>query len=182
MATLYGYTAGKIYAIGGSVTREILFRMRDPEYNHFIDYWNAWDMGTPAHRDLDFIVEKILEDFKVPYGWDMEINTFGGIKFKGNVTIIDLWELGKHDPCTRHGLNYTIENVLQLAPLTTQAIAVDLMHNRIIGEAGLNALKTHTVAINHLAEAEHYCKVYQTDIKSLLEKKAAEYSFTPIFP
>ncbi len=180
---LLANTFGRIYVIGGSVTREILFRIRDPEYRTPMDVQNLHpSVGFFPHRDMDFIAEEISGNFRVPVGWKMIPNTFGGRKLKSKTITVDLWKLRQHDPCRRHGMEYTIENVVRLAPLTTQAIAVDLMDNRIIGEAGLHALETQTVAVNHYAEAVHYCSVYKTTIKELLDKKAAEYSFTPIYP
>jgi hypothetical protein len=182
MEMLIANTFGRTYMVGGSVTREILFRMRNPEYKTPFDYWNLYSAGTFVHRDLDFIAEEISGRFRVLPGWSMTINTFGGIKLKSKTITVDLWKLRRHDPCGRNGLEYTIENVTELAPLTTQAIAVDLMDNTVIGDACLRALETHTVAVNHYAEALHCCETYQTTINDLLDKKAAEYSFTPIYP
>lgn len=182
MEMLLANTFGKIWMLGGSVTKEFLFRMNDPAYERPWDYYNHLSTGVFLHRDFDFIAEEISGHFRLSRGWTIATNTFGGVKLKSKTITVDLWKLRKHDPCRRNGLDYTIENVLHLVPLTTQAIAVDLKENKVIGDVGKRALETRTVGVNHHGEALHYCKVYHTTIEEMLYKKALEYSFTPIFP
>ena len=184
--TLLANTYGKIWMVGGSVASIIVDDMRNPGHHPDFDYWNLYSMGDFQFRDLDFIVEEFRTDFKASSGWDKKVNTFGGIKllrrspFREQVVTVDIWKMRKHDPCRRHNLPYTIENVLRLAPLTIQSIAVDLRNAQVIGEAGIKAICTKTVAVNNISEARNYSRIYGTTVEAFILKKAEEYNFTPI--
>lgn len=183
---LVSNTYGKIWMIGGSVTRTILDCIRNPNSMPKFDYWNLYSLGKFPFRDLDFIVEEICSDFSILPGWEVKVNTFGGIKllrkspFNGQVITIDIWELRNHEPCRRNGIPCTIENVLRSAPLSVQSIAFDLQEGKLLGEVGINSICTGTVMINHERETENYCRIYKTTLQEFLEKKALEYDFTPI--
>ena len=172
--------------IGGSVVKVIRDYIRDPNHTYEFDYWNLYSIGDFPFRDFDFIVEEFDPDFRVLPGWEKQVNTFGGIKlvrrspFRDQMIVVDMWKLSQHEPCRRHGLSYTIENVLQLTPLTIQSVAVELRSGRIVGEVGIRAIRSRTVAVNHLQEAQNYCRVYDTTLESFISKKAREYDFTPI--
>jgi hypothetical protein len=181
MEILTSNTFGRVWMVGGSVTKELLDHAKNPALKKTFDYWNLDSEGDFPYRDFDFIAEEIRGNLRAPRGWTVQINTFGGIKLKSKTVTVDLWKLRKHEPCRRHGLPYTIENVLKLTPLNVQSIAVDLREGVIVGNVGINAIETEKVAVNHLGEAEHYCKVYKTTIRELILKKASEYNFTPIF-
>jgi hypothetical protein len=45
MLMLSANTFGKNWMIGGSVTKEILFRMNDPSYRSTLDLWNLYSAG-----------------------------------------------------------------------------------------------------------------------------------------
>jgi len=186
MEMLLSNTYGKIWMIGGGVSRLVLDYTENPNHRYEFDYWNLCSLGEFPCRDFDFIVEEIHGNFRLSAGWEIQRNTFGGVKvlktspYNGKVITVDMWKLRKHEPCRRNSLEYTIENVLRLAPLTIQAIAFDTKDCSLIGEAGINSLLTKTVGVNNRNEALNYCKVYKTDLETFIRRKAKEYDFTPI--
>lgn len=180
-------TYGKVWAVGGSVTKVILNHFDNKEDKEEFDYWNLYSSGHFPFSDLDFIAEEMRSDFKAPPGWSIQRNTFGGIKlskrsfFGSNSFTVDIWKIRKHEPCTRNKVPYTIENVLMLAPLSVQSIAVDLREGKIMGDSGIDSVCNRIVKVNNLKEARHYCSIYQVSLRDFVSRKAKEYNFTPIF-
>lgn len=183
---LLANTYGKIWMIGGSVTKIMLDYIRDPNHSYKFDCWNLYSIGQFPFRDFDFLVEEFRTDFKVSLGWEKKVNTFGGIKlfrrspFRDQMIVVDIWKLRKHEPCRRHNVAYSIENVLQLTPLTIQSIGIELQNAQVVGRVGMQAITDRTVEINNLQEAQNYCRIYKTTTEALVMRKAKEYNFTPI--
>jgi hypothetical protein len=176
------HTYGRVWLVGGSVTTELDHCARNPSHRNSFDYWNLYSAGHCPYRDFDFIAEEIRGRIRIPREWSMQVNTFGGIKFKSKSITMDLWKLRKHEPCRRNNAPYTIENVINLAPLNVQAIAADLREGCLLGEPGIKSVESQTVSVNHMDEARHYCQIYGMTLEDLIRKKATEYSFIPMFP
>ena len=187
-AMILGNTRGKLWLMGGSLVEVILDVMSNPSRVSTIDYRNFTTDGEFPYRDLDILVEKMLPHMVLASGWEKRVSTFGGVKLvkkshlREEPISIDMWEISKHEPCIRNNRPRTIEQVLDLVPFTTQCLAYDAMEARLLGEAGKRAVLTKTVAVHNMNEAENFCRVYKTDIRSALKKIANKYNFTPIFP
>lgn len=184
---LLGNSSGKIWMMGGGVVKILSDYFHNPNHTYRLDYWNLCSLGKFPFRDLDFIVEGLEENFWLAPSWEKKDNTFGGMKliksspYRDKPIIIDIWQIYKHEPCLRNGLKPTIENVLRLSPLTTQAVAVDLREGRVLGEVGIRAIQNRTVGVYNKREMKHYCQIYNTTPDEILKKKADHYNFTPIF-
>ncbi len=184
---LLGNTSGKIWMIGGAVAKIILHKIGHSDYHPPFDPFNLYTLGDFPARDFDFIVEEIDNDFMVTRDWKKSVNTFGGIKltkqslFADPKAVVDIWRLCDHDACRRNGAAHTIGNVLKLAPLSIQSIAVDLEEGKIMGRVGIDSIKSKTVRVNNKEEFLYYCKVYNKNPKYFIKQKALEYGFTPIY-
>jgi len=160
-------SSGKIWLIGGFVYRTIasqLYGLSKPEV------------------DLDFVVEYPVSDFDLPDGWKVDKNRFGNPKLISGRKQIDYVPLEKIYSILQRQIEPTIENYLTGVPLNVQSVAYDINEKRVIGEIGINALLRRVVEVNDLFFAEYAAQKKGKSLREMIQEKADELSFTPIFP
>lgn len=158
---------------------------------------NAWLIGGSVYRalasclydapkqdcDMDFIIEHAREpkDIQLPPGWMRTENHFGNPKFTHHQRSIDYVPLQSIHSIRSWSLPLTIDGYLEGAPLTIQSIAYDLQTRKIIGDVGINALLTKTVAVNNRDEA-HYTKNKKgiPTLEAYIQQTATSLGFTAI--
>lgn len=160
-------SSGKIWLIGGFVYKTIASQL----------------YGLPKPKvDLDFVVEYPVTDFNLPSGWRADKNRFGNPKLMKGKKQIDYVPLGNIYSIIQRQIEPTIENFLTGVPLTIQSVAYDVNKNRVIGEIGIDALQRKVVEVNDLHFAEYAAKKKNKSLQSMIQEKADDLGFTPIFP
>lgn len=158
---------GGAWLIGGFVFRNIadsLYRSGKPEV------------------DLDFIVDRPVDDMILPSGWHKSFNRYGNPKLiKENGISIDFVPLQNVHSIVRRELPATIENFLTGTPLTVQSLAYDINKHEVIGEIGTEALIRKTVAVNDTQQAEIYARKKEKSVSDIIQEKAKELGFQPVF-
>lgn len=160
-------SSGKIWLIGGFVYRNIasqLYNLPKPEV------------------DLDFIIEKPVKQFDLPNGWNIEKNRFGNPKFVNDKMQIDYVPLGNIYSIQYRDLEPSIENFLTGTGLKIQSIAYSFHENKIIGSAGIDALKKKVIEVNNMHFAEYAAQKKGKSLKQYMQEKADSLHFTPVFP
>lgn len=76
-------------------------------------------------------------------------------------------------------LQKTIGNVFLFTSFNFQAIAYDPDQRKIIGNIGLQALRTRTVTVNHLEEAKINARLKGKSINQLIKEKSKQFGFKP---
>ena len=132
--------------------------------------------------DLDFVVEYPVSDFDLPDGWRVDKNRFGNPKLISGRKQIDYVPLEKIYSILQRQIEPTIENYLTGVPLNVQSVAYDINEKRVIGEIGINALLRRVVEVNDLFFAEYAAQKKGKSLREMIQEKADELSFTPIFP
>lgn len=155
---------GNAWLIGGYVCRGIIQEL----------------YGVPiGDYDFDFFVEGARE-IRVPDGWEQRINSYGNPKLIGPHYEIDYVPLKSIHSIVRRGLEPTIDNFLTGAPLTIQSIAYDIDNQKVIGEAGILAIKNREVGINNLEQAKHRAAKKGVILEELVAGVAAQFNFRPV--
>lgn len=162
-----GNSSGKIWLIGGFVYRKIASQL--------------YELPKPK-VDLDFIVEYPVSDFNLPSGWRVKTNRFDNPKLVRGKKQIDYVPLENIYAIVERQVQPTIENFLKLVPLTIQSIAYNVNENKVIGEIGINALQRRVVEVNDLVFAGYAADKKNKSLQDMIQEKADELGFTPIFP
>ena len=158
---------GKIWLIGGTVYRTIVSQL----------------YGTQKpETDLDFIVEKPVEKFDLPFGWYVRENRFGNAKFINGAKQIDYVPLKTIFSICQRNIEPSIENYLSGVPINVQAMAYDVDTEKIIGDVGIEALLQGVVAVNNLYFAEYAANKKGKPVNAMIQEKADSLGFKPIFP
>lgn len=160
-------TQGKIWVVGGFVYRTLAARL----------------YGTPlAIKDMDFLAERLADSMVVPVGWTRSASTFGSPKFFRGGLFVDILPFDEiRIPMQMPGPP-TIEEYLACVTLTVQAIAYDICEQRVIGDIGMQALRTKTVAYNMpKVNKEYFAKKGYTR-ESYIREKADGLGFRVILP
>lgn len=160
-------TTGGCWLIGGFVYRNIANSL----YN------------TPKPKvDLDFIVEKPLEEIKILNSWIISKNSYGNPKLiKDTGLSIDFVPLSNVHSILRRGIMPTIENFLTGTPLNIQSICYDIINNKVIGEIGIKAIIEKTVSVNDIEQAKIYSEKKHKSINQIIGEKATDLNFEPIY-
>lgn len=156
---------GKIWIIGGYVYKNLTSTL----------YGIA-----PYEYDIDFIVEKRKDELPIVPGWDFRVNRYGVknyIREKNEMSFTELRTAVRVSGTT----NPTIEDFLKETPLNIQSIAYDMEKHLIIGEKGIEALKSKIVKVNNLPQAEFYAQRKEKSLKQILQEKAKGLGFEVIF-
>lgn len=151
---------GRIWLIGGSVYRALLFG----------DYSQS--------KDFDFVVDRASseEELFVPAKYWPRINRFGSVNLVAPDRNIDLIELGRILQITKKGLEPRIENFVFNTPLNIQSISYEVGSGKLIGR-GIEAIRERTIRINDLEMANEMARMYGKSIEELMKKKAMELDF-----
>ena len=155
---------GNAWLVGGYVCRGIIQEL----------------YGVPiGDYDFDFVVEGARE-ICVPNGWEQRANSYGNPKLIGPHYEIDYVPLKSIHSIVRRGLEPTIDNFLTGAPLTIQSIAYDVGSQKVIGEAGILAIKNKEVGINNLEQAQYRAQKKGVSLEELVAGVAAQFNFRPV--
>ena len=156
------HASGKVWLIGGFVYRTIAHLL----YN------------TPVPEvDLDFIVEHEETDFNLPEGWVLQHNRYGNPKLVHGQKSIDYVPLQNIHSLGQQNLEPTIDNFLNVAPLTVQSIVHDTQKQEIVGETGIRALLDKTVGVHNQASAEHAAQKKGKTLQQYLQDTAESLAF-----
>jgi len=149
------------YLIGGSVYRTLAGLL----------------YGSPVSPcDFDFLVGGVVVE-DIPDNWTVDFNRFQNPKLRrGNVSI-DIVPLSRVRSIQVRGLAPTIEHYLSGTPLTVQSIAYDITTQTIVGDVGLHALQTKTVAMNHVAFAAYAAEKKGVTCEKMITAKAQSLGF-----
>jgi hypothetical protein len=160
---------GNIWLIGGFIYRNIAHQL----YN-----------SQKPKVDLDFIIERETESYYLPMEWAKSENRFGNPKFINVITheSIDFVPLENIYSIKRRKLEPLIENYLSGVPLNIQSIAFDVYQNKIIGEAGINAIKNKTVEVNDIYFAKYAAKKKGIKLNQMIKEKAEDLGFKAVYP
>ncbi len=158
-------TMGPVYLLGGAIYRQITSKF--------------WNTSIPP-RDFDFVAAYVRKDLVLPDGWIDSSNSYGSHKLhKGELTI-DLWSKEQQYSIVSRNLPYTIKNILRHSPLTIQSIAFDMRDRKVISNAGIEAIKTRTVGVHCLEQAQHYCGLKHISVNEFILSKASALGFQPL--
>jgi hypothetical protein len=133
--------------------------------------------GVPCQGiDLDFIVEE-PQTLACPPSWRVSQNSYGNPKLIGPNFNIDFIPLTNISFIKQRKLSPTFENFLTGTPLTVQSIAYDMVERRVVGNIGITALSSRTVAINNQEQAELSAQLRGVTVKQLVDRMATSLSF-----
>jgi hypothetical protein len=158
---------GKVWVIGGTVYRTLAQLL----------------YARPRKSaDFDFLVEDITDAIQLPDEWIVGKNRFGNPRWSGWDMSIDLVPLANIHSIKRRGLACTIENYLTGVPFTVQSVAYDIQTRQLLGEIGIKAMMSATIAVNNMEEAKQAAILNETTVLALLKAKAKELGFFPVIP
>lgn len=159
------YTTGKAWLIGSIVYGSLITKLYDTE------------LTVP---DFDVIVE--AHDVNIQPPWQRFTNSFQNLKLRKGEIVVDLVPITNILSIRTRGLSPTIEHYLTGTPLTVQSIAFDIQAERLLGEVGLNAILTRTVAVNNWQQAEANARRLGLTVRQCIENRAQKLGFTPVLP
>ena len=157
---------GRIWVTGGFVYRNLVAALYG---------------GNTYSYDIDFIVENRNESLKEIPGWSIEINSYGVpnyVRAGNRMSFTDIKKVKRVGPLKK----FTIEEVIDGTPFNIQSIAYEFAENRIIGEKGIDTLKTRMIRINNMEQAEFYAKRKGRDLQDIVIEKAKELGFNYELP
>lgn len=158
---------GSIYLIGGFVYRNIVN--------------NLYSTPVTADVDFDFIVQATSPELSLPTGWNAVKNSYGNPKLKGPNYEIDLVLIDNIHSVIRRGLDPTIENFLSGTPLNVQSIVYDVTNNQVMGEIGISAIRTRTVRVNNIIQAQHSAGLKGKTVEELVKTVAESLQFQAVY-
>jgi hypothetical protein len=156
-------STGGIWLIGGFVFRNIVK--------------GVYDTPVTSDVDFDFIVDGLPNEYALEAEWSYSTNSYGNPKLIGGKYEIDLIPLKAVHSITRREVAPTIKNFLTGTPLTIQSIVYDVNNNCLVGEIGLNAIRTRTVAINNPEQAIHSARLKGISVSELVTNVAKSLQF-----
>lgn len=162
VAILRNNDVRRIWLIGGFVYRTIASNLYGTE---------------PPKIDLDFIIDHTPENPTLPIGWWIEKNNFGNYKYIRKNLSLDIVPITNIHSIVTNNLEPTIENYLLGTPLTIQSIAYDVSQKKVIGEVGISAALTQTVAVHNAEAMQYLSEKYDRSINSYILEKASSLGF-----
>lgn len=152
---------GKIWIIGGFLYKNLA---------------SALCGGKIYNYDIDFIVEEKNDVLKEVSGWQIQINNYGSQNYVRNDNKMSFTDIRKAIRVS--GLkNPTIKKFIEETPFNIQSIAYDINQNKVIGEKGIEALKSRIVKINNREQADFYAKRKGRKVEEIMKEKAKELNF-----
>lgn len=159
-------TKGKIWLIGGTVSRSIIKSI----YGH----------SQPKH-DLDFLVEGLNDKLITPKGWKISKNRFGNPRLIKGKLEVDIVPLKIAEYIVENKLKSSIKNFLAGTPIDIQALAFDIHNEKLIGPLGIKALQRKEVRINNYKRFSAKAKRKGLTPQELLQQKAKNLWFKAVF-
>lgn len=155
-------THGKIWLIGGFIYRNIAAKL----------------YGTvPVIKDYDFLVGELSEKEFVCPGWQVNFSTFGSPKLQKGKLSIDIVPLGRLFNVMNKGYEPVLDTYLKEVSLTVQSIAYDMEQKKLIGEQGIKALLTKTVAVHNKEMLSYYVAKKNLTLEAYIKDKADTLGF-----
>ena len=154
---------GKIYLIGGSVSRVLCEELYGTKMEGF---------------DFDFIAEKVGKNVVAPPGWMVGYSKFGNPTFTTESVSVDLWPISDASWIKQNNLKPTIENFFAGTPFTIQAMAYDIKEKKVIGDLGIGALRARKFVVNNMNSAKEEAQRKGVTVDQRLELKAKSMDFT----
>ncbi len=138
------FCTAPLYLVGGYLYRTLVYELFGKEKS--------------GAADIDFIVGDLFSE-RIPQKYEVRINSHGSPKLKSDDVSIDVWKLCQHVNFPLCEKEPSIENYLDLVPITTQSLAYDLSKGILLGDIGMKSILTRTIAINNKKTYENYQKV-----------------------
>ena len=133
-----------VYLVGGYLYRTLVYELFGKE--------------KAGAADIDFIVGD-LNSARIPEKYEVRMNSYGSPKLKKESLSIDVWRLCQHTNFSLCDREPSIENYLDLVPITTQSLAYDISNDTLMGEIGMESILTRTIAINNKKTYEKYHEI-----------------------
>lgn len=162
---VYNNSEGDVWLVGGMLYKTIV-RM---EYG----------IDAPA-LDVDLVISKAKPSIDLPAVWTLEQNVFGDTTFIGPQFLIDFIELPKSYHIKYLRLDPTIQNYLQGASLSIQALAYNTKTGELIGEEGIKSLAEKTVSAHNPEVLKYYCNRKDIHPNEYITAKAKQLGFSAV--
>ncbi len=158
--------SGNFWIVGGYIS------------NIAIPMIHGYSLDEPT--DVDMLLEEPFDCSLIPdmKGWERTKTFHGGLRFLKGKDCIDIWSLDACHGLKQRGIELSIENYLEIVPLTSQALAYDYSKGKLYSDIGLNALLERTVEVNDWKEV---LKASWRPWHEYLKRKAAKLKFVPKF-
>lgn len=159
-------TQGKIWLIGGAVSRNIIkaiYKYSQPQY------------------DFDFLVEKLNEKLIIPPGWKLTKNRLNNPRLIRRDTEVDIVPLKTAEYILQNKLKPSIKNFLAGTPLDIQSLAFDIDKGKLVGTLGIKALQKKEVRINNSKRFLARAQRKSLTPEELLQQTAKSLKFKPVF-
>lgn len=153
---------GKIYLIGGSVSRTLASKLYGSKIKS---------------NDFDFIVDILNSNMIVPDGWNVTYKKFGNPTFKKGDVEIDVFPFSDYAYIKNNSLEPNISNFLDGVPFSIQSLAFDIDDELILGEEGIKALKERKFKVHNVISAKEVAKKKKMTINQRMNLKANSMDF-----
>jgi len=173
-------TQGGLWILGGYLTRKLIKSLYD-----------RTTQRSDGIVDVDFISEELVshKEIYILNNWKIKLNRYEDIYFASDdgEYKIEFNSLRNFRPLVSKRLpTPRIEDVVSIAPLNVQAIAWDLIRNRLIGNEGIKAIKNQKVEVNNRESLERVVIdlnrfLSDDNMKELVCQKAENLGFSYSF-
>jgi len=159
-------SSGKMWLIGGYL------------YKNLAHYLYGSKRST---KDFDLVVERANEDLVLSRGWHFTTNRFDNPKFSNGKLEFDFIPLEKIYYIVANGLEPSIENYFDGAPLNIHCFAYDIDERKVFGEVGVRALEERVVKVHNLNMLKYGAEKYNMTVNEMIKEKAEELGFKAEF-
>lgn len=161
-------SSGPIWIVGGFLYRNIAAELYG---------------SMPFFADIDICVEgAVATEPYVPGGWSLTANRYSGRKFCCSGRAVDIWPMASTSSIIRRRVLPTIDNLLDGTPLTVQSIAYNVIDDKLIGDIGMKAIQSRTIAVNDAIQAEIFAARKNKTLAEIIREKADALDFRSILP
>lgn len=165
----------RIWVIGSTVYRSVIKGL----------YQNIKDERI---HDFDVIVKKIPDSIKlkVPDGWTYSESGLGNPSLSKEEISIDIVPIRNAVINIIPAKTKTIATWSQIegyqkdVPFNVQSILYDIQNNKIIGEVGINAIKSKCIKVLNIDDALGMCKRRRISLYKSIKVKASSLKFEPV--
>lgn len=156
--------SGGVWIIGGFVVKAAIDKL-------YGSYAGATDLDIMLNESYDPNLLPTLE------GWKRDKTSFGNLRLIKDQMQIDVWSLKNSNRLKTRKLEFTVENYLKTVPFTIQSIAYEYYSGIVVGDIGIEAIRTKTIAVNDISEADYYPKRKNIPIDDIIKNKAERLGF-----
>ncbi len=159
-------TKGKIWLIGGAVSRNIIKAI--------------YEYSQPR-CDFDFLVEKLKDKLVIPSGWTLTKNRLNNPRLRRGHTEVDIVPLKTAEYILQNKLKPSINNFLAGTPLDVQSLAFDIETEKLVGPLGIKALQKKEIHINNSKRFLARAQRKSLTPEEFLQQTAKSLKFKAVF-